>query len=459
MSKFYITTPIYYVNDKPHIGHAYTTVAADVLARWQKMNGKDVFFLTGTDEHGAKIAEAAEKAGKNPQEFSDQVSEEFKKTWKNLDIEPSYFIRTTNPEHEKLAVAFLSRLYEKGFLYEKDYKGLYCIGCEKFLTEKELLEGKCPDHNQKPEMVLEKNWFFNLKEFLPKVKEIVAGGKIKIEPDTAYQEVLGIFKQGLDDFSISRQKVKWGIPVPWDKTQTIYVWVEALLNYWTALKIADHEDFWPPDVHLMSHDILKFHAIYWLAMLAAADVDLPRRIFVHGYFTIDGQKMSKTIGNVIDPNVLVKKFGVDATRYLLLSRFPFGKDGDISEAKMKEMYNADLANGIGNLVARVARFQLRIDKLRIANCELKEYKSLMEELKFYEVLKLIMNKVKECNDMIEEKKPWRIKNEQEIKKTLMPVVEKIIIIAEMLKPFMPNVSGKILEILKTRKSEILFPRI
>lgn len=460
--KFYITTPIYYVNDKPHIGHAYTTVAADILARWQKMNGKDVFFLTGTDEHGAKIAEAAEKAGQEPQVFCDQVSAQFQEVWQKLGIHPDFFIRTTNPEHQKEAVNFLLKLKEKDYLYEKDYSGLYCVGCEKFITEKELVRGKCPDHKSLPARIAEKNWFFKLKGFLPQIEKLIQDGELIIQPENARKEVLGLFKQELDDFSISRQKVKWGIPVPWDKAQTIYVWVEALLNYWTALKIVGHDDFWPPDVHLMSHDILKFHAVYWLAMLLAygfPEEKFPRKIFVHGYFTVNGQKMSKSIGNVVDPNVLIEKYGVDATRYLLFSQFPFGQDGDICEEKLTETYNADLANGIGNLVARVARFQLRIDKLRIADCELKEYKSLMEELKFYEVLKLIMNKVKECNDMIEEKKPWKIKNEQEIEETLMPVVEKIIIIAEMLKPFMPNVSGKILEILKTGKSEILFPRI
>lgn len=457
--KFYITTPIYYVNDKPHIGHAYTTVAADILSRFYKMQGEEVFFLTGTDEHGAKIAEAARLAGKEPQEFCDAIADGFKKTWGNLDIGYSHFIRTTDKDHEAGVVAFMRKLQQRGFLYEKDYTGLYCVGCEKFLTEKELVDGKCPDHQRVPEKVTEKNWFFKLSDFLKEIKSKIQSGALEIAPENAKKEVLGLFKQGLEDFSISRQKVSWGIKVPWDPDQTFYVWVDALLNYWTALKLTGKENYWPPDVHLIGKDILKFHAIFWPAMLLAAGLPLPKKIFVHGYFTIDGQKMSKSLGNVIDPNDLVEKFGVDATRYLLMSQFPFGNDGDISLEKLRAVYNADLANGLGNLVARVAKFGSQNLESRISNLELGEYNNLMRGLKFYEVLKLIITRVQGCNLLIEQKKPWEIKEEKARDESLQEVVEEILMISCMLAPFMFGTSEKIREILVTGKSEILFPRI
>ncbi|PIU01825.1 methionine--tRNA ligase [bacterium (Candidatus Torokbacteria) CG09_land_8_20_14_0_10_42_11] len=457
--KFYITTPIYYVNAKPHIGHAYTTVAADILSRYYKSMRRDVFFLTGTDEHGAKIAEAAEAAGRDPQNFCDTIAGCFQKTWKNLGIDYSRFIRTTDEDHKIAVAIFLNKLKEKDFLYEKDYTGLYCVACEKFLTEKELVGGKCPDHKRLPEAITEQNWFFKLTDFLDEIKNKIETDEILIAPEGAKREVLGLFGQGLEDFSISRQKVKWGIPVPWDKTQTIYVWVEALLNYWTAGQEKEKAKFWPPDLHLIGKDILKFHAIFWPAMLLAYGAELPNKIFVHGYFTIDNQKMSKTLGNVIDPNNLVKKYGADATRYLLMAQFPFGQDGDISEEKLEAIYNADLANGLGNLVARVAKFRVKNQELRIKNQGLEKYDNLMKDLQFYEVLKMILDKVKNCNNLIEQRKPWEIKEEEKQRKSLRDVVSEILAIAKMLKPFMPETANKILYIFKTGKSEILFPRV
>jgi len=457
--KFYITTPIYYVNAKPHIGHAYTTIAADVLSRYHKSMGRDVFFLTGTDEHGAKIAEAAKKMGMEPLTFCNQMAEKFQKMWKSLGIEYSRFIRTTDQDHIEKASGFLEKLKENEHLYEGEYKGLYCVGCEKFLTDKELVDGKCPDHNREPELICEKNWFFRLKKFLPRVKELIEKDKILIAPENSKKEVLGLFKQGLDNFSISRQKVAWGIPLPWDQTQTIYVWVEALLNYWTAVQDENKGKLWPPDVQLMSHDILKFHAIYWPALLLAYGVreeKSPNKIFVHGYFTTNGQKMSKSLGNVIDPNDLAKKYGADSVRYLLMSQFPFGQDGDISKEKLNATYHADLANGLGNLVARVARFGIRNQESGIRN---QEYDNLMLNLRFYEVLKLISEKVSECNNLIEKIKPWEIKEEKKQKESLRDVAAEILVIAKMVAPFMPETAKKIKRIFKTEKSEILFPRV
>ncbi len=477
--KYYITTPIYYVNDKPHIGHAYTTVAADILSRFHQMQGEDVFFLTGTDEHGAKIAEAARLAGKEPQEFCDEIAVEFQKAWGNLNIEYSHFIRTTDQDHEAGVAAFLSQLKEKDFLYEKDYVGLYCIGCEKFLTEKELVDGKCPDHKRVPEKVTEKNWFFKLSRFLPKIEQLIENNALAIAPENAQKEVIGLFRQGLDDFSISRQKVSWGIRVPWDQSQTFYVWVDALLNYWTALKITGKENYWPPDVQLVGKDILKFHAIFWPAMLLAADLPLPKKIFVHGYFTINGQKMSKSLGNVIDPNDLVKKFGVDATRYLLFSQFPFGNDGDISLEKLKAVYNADLANGVGNLVSRILKMTKngQVPEKDIKGTEESEkpidriWSDALEEGKKpytfpYFVSQLWLGWKKELNDLklgfalerivtfasildkrIEDEKPFKLFKEDSKKAgyIIYDLLESLRHIAWMLMPFMPETADKIFE--------------
>ncbi|MFC1662705.1 class I tRNA ligase family protein, partial [Patescibacteria group bacterium] len=348
--KFYITTPIYYVNDKPHIGHAYTTIAADVMARyWRKKLGEDnVFYLTGTDEHGAKVAESAEKAGKSPKEFTDEVTELFKEAWAKLDISHNYFVRTTDERHHKSVDKFMEQLKKSGSIYEGEYEGLYCRGCEKFLTEKELVDGKCEIHDTEPEQLKEKNYFFKLTDYADKVQELIESDKMVVEPAWAKSEVLGLFKQGLEDFSITRESVKWGVPLVFDKEQMVYVWVEALQNYISAIGYGDDDKefkkWWPASIHLMAKDILKFHAIYWPAMLLAVGTKPPEKQFIHGFFSIDGKKMSKSIGNVIDPNYLVEKFGSDATRYLLLSQFPFGQDGDIKAEKFAEQYNADLAN-------------------------------------------------------------------------------------------------------------------
>jgi len=472
-NKYFITTPIYYVNSQPHIGHAYTTVAVDVLARYHRLKGEQVFFLTGTDEHGAKIAEAAKKADQEPQEFCDQVANQFKQAWQALNIDYSYFIRTTDPTHEQGVVAFLAKLKQVGFLYEADYCGLYCVGCEKFITEKELINGQCPDHKQAPQKISEKNWFFKLKEFLPKIEKLIESDQVLIRPVNAKKEVLGLFKQGLEDFSVSRQNVSWGIKLPWDQSQTIYVWVDALLNYWTALrnkapsplkrgragKGDDPQEFWPPDLHIMAHDILKFHAVYWPAMLLAAGLALPRRIFIHGYFTINDQKMSKTLGNVIAPQELIKKFGIDATRYLLLAQFPFGNDGDISMDKLVETYNAELANGLGNLVARVAKFRIKNLELRIKHNDDERYQKLMADLDLYGVIRLAQEKIQECNSQINKIQPWKIKDKAEQEKVLKPIIKEILFINQCLAPIMSTVSQKITEIFRTGKSEILFPRI
>lgn len=479
MKKTLITTPIYYVNDKPHIGHAYTTLAADVLTRFFRAQGKDIFFLTGTDEHGVNIARAAKKAGKTPKVFCDNNVKFFKEAWKNLNIKYDYFIRTTDKKHEKNVIEFLSKLKEKNAVYEKDYQGLYCAGCEKFLTERDLVDGLCPDHKTKPEKVAEKNWFFKLKNYLKQVENLIKKDKLKIRPENAKKEVLGLLKQNLDDFSISRQKekVKWGIDLPFDKNQIVYVWVDALLNYITGDGSEKFKKYWKDGyiIHLLAKDILKFHAIYWPAMLLAIDKNLPDREFIHGFFTINGQKMSKTLGNVIDPNEIVKKFGVDGARYLMLSQFPFGQDGDVKQEKFAEKYNADLANGLGNLVSRVLtmisnyNLNISVSKDKV-NSEYKEFfdggkktcVDSLENLEIFESLNVIWRLIGICgNKYIDNSKPWELaKNDKKkLEQVLFNLIYCISEIANLIEPFLPETSEKIKKQLKSGKSKVLFPRI
>jgi len=472
--KFYITTPIYYVNDKPHIGHAYTTIAADVLARYHKRLGEDVFFLTGTDEHGDKVAEAAKKAGKSPQEFTDQVVKDFQKAWTKLNIEYDDFIRTTEERHKKGVAKFLTKLKEVNTIYQDDYKALYCQGCEDFIFKKDLIDGKCSYHGKEPELISEKNYFFKLVDFLPQVKELIENDKILIKPKERKKEVLSLLKQDLGNLSISRQKVKWGIDLPFDKKQRVYVWVEALQNYITALGYGGDEKnfkkYWPADIHLIAKDIVKFHAIFWPALLLAVGLELPKKVFVHGFFTVEGKKMSKTLGNVIDPIYLVDKYGVDVVRYFLLREISFGQDGDFSIKRLEERYNSDLANGLGNLVSRVLtlsekvnvqvgdsnkEFSLKIESTR------EKYQKAIEEIKFNEALEAVWQLISFCDEQIEKTKPWElIKNDQnKAKKILSNLLVSIKEIANLIEPFMPETSKKILEQIKKNKSAILFPRL
>lgn len=364
---FYVTTPIYYVNDRPHLGHAYTTIAADLLARMHRLAGREAFFLTGTDEHGAKVAEAAAAAGLSEIEFCDRTVATFMTAWKNLDIQYDDFIRTTSERHKKAVHKILDTMRTaktpdgREVVYSDFYEGLYCQGCEKFLTEKELVDGLCPYHKTTPQKLKEKNYFFRLTAFAPEIKRRIESGELKILPEERRSEVLGLIGQDLPDFSLSRERVKWGIPLSFDTSQNAYVWVDALTNYISAIGYADDPSkfakWWANGevVHLMAKDILKFHCLYWPAMLLAAGVKLPDTIFLHGFFTVDGEKMSKSLGNFIDPNDMVPEFGPDGTRYLLLTQFPFGIDGDIQAKRFVTQFNSDLANDLGNLLSRVCK--------------------------------------------------------------------------------------------------------
>ncbi|MFH0906901.1 MAG: methionine--tRNA ligase [bacterium] len=478
--KFYITTPIYYANQRPHIGTAYTTVAGDVLARYYRSKGKQVFFLTGTDEYGEKIEQAAEKAGKSSQDFVDEISKTFKKAWKVLNISYDDFIRTTEQRHKKGVEKFLLKLKENKKIYQDDYRALYCVGCEDFIFKKDLTDdGKCPYHQKEPKMVSEKNYFFKLSDFLKQVKELIKSDEMVIEPKERKNEVLSLIEQDLDNFSISREKVKWGIPLPFDKKQVCYVWVEALQNYITAIGYENDQKkfdkFWPADIHLLAKDIVKFHAIFWPALLLANGLKLPKKIFVHGFFTVNGQKMSKTLGNVIDPIYLADKYGVDALRYFLMREISFGQDGDFSIKRLEERYNSDLANGLGNLVSRVLTLSEKIDVVpdKVKKFRDKElgkkiksvqdkYEKAIKEIKLNEALEVVWKLIGFCDEYIERNKPWELsKSEPEkFKQIILYLLYALKEIAFLLEPFLPDTSEKILnQIKQNKKTETLFPRL
>lgn len=467
--KFYITTPIYYVNDVPHIGHAYTTIAADVLARYHRLLDKKVFFLTGTDEHGAKVAEAAKEEGKKPKQFCDGIVSRFVDSWEKLNVSNDYFIRTTDPHHEKIVSQFLKKVYDNGFVYSGTYDGLYCVGCEKFLTESDLVGGKCPLHpNRKPVKQKEKNYFFKLSAFRDHLVSAIEDKKDKnhyqILPEERKNEILGKLKQGLGDVSISRAKVEWGIPLPWDSSQTTYVWIDALLNYYTAVNFLENKKtFWPPEIQFVGKDILWFHAVIWEALLLAAKIPLPKAVFAHGFFTINGQKMSKSLGNTIAPEDLIKKFGVDGSRYLLLSEFPFGTDGDISLDKFNVRFNADLANGLGNLVARVAKLcekgNFSFVPTKPTLC--KRYQKYLKEYRLEKALERVWQLITQADQKINKEEVWE-KEGKDLEKSLKSLVGTIRRISLHLEPFLPETAEKIQKQFKGPKIKAekpLFPRL
>lgn len=465
----YLTTPIYYVNGRPHIGQAYTTIITDLLARYHRLSGRETYFLTGTDEHGSKIAEAAAEAKMEPQAFCDQVVEQFKQTWASLEIHYDGFIRTTSPKHLDAVRKILDAMRtartddDQEVVYSSYYEGLYCIGCEKFITAKDLVDGLCPDHKTTPEQLKEKNYFFRLSAFLPKIKALIESGELKILPEERRREVLGLISQNLPDFSLSRERVEWGIPLSFDDSQVAYVWVDALSNYISAIGYADDPEnfdkWWNKSevVHLMAKDILKFHCLYWPAMLLAAGVKLPETIFLHGFFTVNGDKMSKTLGNFIDPNDMVEEFGSDATRYLLLTQYPFGGDGDIQADRFTLQYNSDLANDLGNLVSRVCKMvQTRFDSLMPEKYDqidgLPKLAALTDGLaervyehicqfRLHQAISESMSLVRATNKFFADAEPWKLKDgsdEEKLGGILRACCETIRIVSVLLYPLMPT---------------------
>jgi methionyl-tRNA synthetase len=469
---FYITTPIYYVNDVPHIGHACTTIVADVIARQKRLEGKNVFFLTGTDEHGAKVAQAAEKNNLKPIEFCNQISKRFKQTWKKLNISNDYFFRTTNPDHAKVVSEVLRKIYQKGDIYKSTYEGLYCIGCEKFLTESDLVDGKCPLHPpQQTVKQQEENWFFKITKYVPQIYKLIENEQTNyVVPEGKRKEILAKLKTIDRDISISRANVSWGIPVPWDKSQTIYVWIEALLNYYTATKfIKGKNQFWPADIHLLGKEILLFHAVIWQAILLSAELVLPKKTIIHDFYITGERKISKSLGNMISPDELLEKFGLDATRYLITASFPIGGDTSIDIDKLRKKYNADLANGLGNLVSRVAVLAEK-NNFSCPNITLKKDKAVSNLINLAntpEALFIIWNKgensVSEVNKKFNEQKAWKQKGKL-LEKVLTDSITSIMNIAKNVEPFMPGTSKQIRGIFEPKKlvkapKKPLFPRI
>ncbi len=458
---FSVTTPIYYVNSDPHLGHAYTTVAADVLARHHRQRGQDVFFLTGTDEHGGNVARAAEAAGLAPKEFCDQVSQRFRDLAARMGSSHDYFIRTTEPEHERRVQAFVQLLHDTGELYEGTYAGLYCSSCEVFYTESELVQpgNLCPIHNRPAEWVEERNWFFPLSKWAPRLLELYDRDPQFVRPQARYNEARSLIEGGLEDFSVTRATVSWGVPVPWEPSQTIYVWVDALLNYRTAQEYALGRDitstFWPVSLHMMAKDILRLHAISWPAILLAAGYEPPQRLFVHGYFTTGGQKMSKTLGNVIDPNEVIDVLGTDALRYYLLREVRFGQDGDVTWEGLHRRYEGELANELGNLVSRTTNMIGRYREGRVPAAESalgsvhEAVGERLADLDLTGALEQIWGLVRSANRFVEERAPWALAKSDDpadvarLDETLYTLADAVRSLGVLLEPFIPQAAGRL----------------
>jgi methionyl-tRNA synthetase len=430
---FYITTPIYYVNDVPHIGHAYTTVAADVLARYWRLRGREVFFLTGLDEHGQKVQQAAAKAGIDPQVHCDKLAPQFQDLWKRLNISNNAFIRTTDAQHKSIVQRYLQQLYDAQLIYKADYTGWYCTFDERFWTEKDVADGLCPDCKRPIERLSEHNYFFKMGQYQDRLIEHIKKNDCFIRPESRRNEVLGFLQtQKLGDLSISRPKsrLSWGIELPFDKDYVTYVWFDALVNYISALEYLPKgtpagNRFWPANVHLVGKDILTTHAVYWSTMLMALNLPLPETIFAHGWWTVDGEKMSKSRGNVVDPNTMVDEFGADAFRYFLLREVPFGQDGDFSQSAMVTRINSDLANGLGNLLSRTLTLIERTQAGQVpapgkagpAEQELQEATVMLlnevlprhlEQLEFNRTLEAVWQVVQLANQYVDKTAPWSL---------------------------------------------------
>jgi len=473
LNKFYITTAIDYANAPLHLGHILEKVQADVLARYHRLLGENVFFLTGSDENAQKNVLAAREKGVPVRRLIDDNIVLFKKAVEILNISNDDFIRTSNKQRHWPGVKKLwESCVKKGDIYKKEYKGLYCVGCEAFLTKKDLKDGLCPEHLIKPEEISEENYFFKLSKYQKELERLIEDDTLKVVPDKSKNEILSFIKSGLDDFSISRPSERtegWGVPVPGDEKQMIYVWYDALSNYITALGYGSGNEkkfvqYWPADIHLIGKGIIRFHAIYWPAILLSAGIELPKTIFVHGYLTINGQKISKSIGNIINPIELAERYGADTVRYFLLREIPATKDGDFTIEKFEERYNADLAKGLGNLVARVLK--LAEDKEpKLSNKELekeikkaqKERNQFLDSFDFDKALKSIWGLIGFCDKYIEKERPWEdTENKLSVINDLLFAIQEI---AKLLEPFLPQTSEKILDQLKTKKSQPLFPRL
>ncbi|HLC49332.1 MAG TPA: class I tRNA ligase family protein [Candidatus Andersenbacteria bacterium] len=468
MAKYFITTPIYYVNARPHVGHMYTAVAADVLARHYRKQGREILFSTGVDENSQKNVEAAEKEGVPIQDYVDTMAKTWKSIFDDTNITYDKFFRTTSQAHEKAVQAMISDMQAKGDIYLGDYQGYYCVGCEEFIAEKDLVEGKCAIHKTEPKIIQEKNYFFKLTKYKEALLAWYKEYPMAVQPESARNKMLSYIQEEMSDISVSRQSQQWGIRFPEDTSHAVYVWIDALINYLTVTGYPDagYDKMWPADLHLIGKDIIKFHCAIWPAMLMSADLKLPNTIFAHGFFTINGEKISKSLGNAIDPRDLLKEYPIDAVRYYLLREIPFGNDGDFSTIRLKERYNSDLANGIGNLVSRTL-------KLVEKNCpnivfelgSTVDISQHIEHLEFDKALTEIWHEIARLDVLIDEKKPWelaKVGKKEEVENVLREVVSSIANIAQALESLLPETATTIQDLLSARPlkkpAEPLFAR-
>jgi methionyl-tRNA synthetase len=479
---YYVTTPIYYVNAAPHLGHAYTTIAVDALARHHRQRGEDVFFLTGTDEHGEPVADAAHALGIAPQELADKNAERFKALVPQLGAVNDFFIRTTDPEHMAKVQEVLTRVRENGYVYEGTYEGWYCPRCADFKADNEVDEGnRCPIHHVELTREQEDSYFFKLSAFQEPLERLYAEREDFVAPRTRYNEALSFLRSGLHDVPLSRHKLTWGVPVPWDSEHVFYVWFDALLNYYSALSYAPApaanpiagersssnagdkdltSKFWPASYHVIAKDILRFHAIYWPALLMAAGLELPERVFVHGYLLMDGEKMSKSLGNVLDPFAVIERFGADALRFYLLRDVPFGQDGSVSTASFEQRYSSELANDFGNLASRTLAMVVRyrdgavaagaVDPVLVPDFDglTARVEELIGKAELTLALEEIWERVRRLNRYVEEQAPWQLAKDDaragDLDRVLGTLVEGLRVVAVLLWPYLPASSERLL---------------
>jgi len=476
---FYVTTPIYYVNAEPHLGHAYTTIGADILARHMRQRGEDVFFLTGTDEHGEPVAQAAEAQGVSPRELADRNSQRFLDLMPKIDVTNDFFIRTSDPEHAAGVQEVMQRVHDNGHVYEGTYEGFYCPRCADFKSPAELGPGNtCPIHEIVLELVTEENWFFRLSTFQEDLERLYADRPDLVAPDFRANEALSFIRGGLQDVSLSRPRLNWGVPLPWDPDQVMYVWFDALLNYYTALSYArpgeDLTDrFWPANLHVMAKDILKFHAVYWPALLMAAGLELPKRMYVHGFLLMGEKKMSKSLGNVLDPFEVIEKYGSDALRFYCFREVSFGQDGSISSAGFEARYETELANDFGNLASRVLAMIARYRDGAVPQGETdpdlaggegglggleQVVAGLLDRTEISRALDVIWAAVRRLNRYVEERRPWELAKAEavadELDAVLYNLAEGLRFVTLLLHAYIPRSADTLLEALGEPGREI-----